>query len=177
MMTMAIVKANYVKRGSGEKETAKASIRYMQHRSGKDGSKISRTLFNWDGAMERRDAYRMIDKAEQGSIFFRFVISPDPKKEDTHNDLYLREVAERTMNTLEERVQNGVQWVAAVHDDHTDIRHVHVMAVVTGRLQVQDFQAIRQSATQASLTQRRQLDLVLEQKSREREEAEWERSV
>ncbi len=176
-MTMAIVKANYVKRGSGEKETAKASIRYIQHRRGKDGAKITRTLFNWDGAMEKKDAYRMIDKAEQGSIFFRFVISPDPKIEDTHNDLYLRDIAEQTMNTLEERLQQGVQWVGAVHDDHTTIRHVHVMAVVPGRLQAQDFQAIRQAATETSLAQRRQLDLTREQKSREREEAEWERSV
>lgn len=173
MMTMAIVKATYTR----QRMAAKAAIRYIQHRRGKDGAKITRTLFNWDGAMGRYEANRMIDQAEKGSIFFRFVISPDPKMEDTHHDLYLREIAERTMNALEERLQKGVQWAAAVHDDHTNIRHVHVMAVVPERLHVQDFSALRQAATQASLTQRQQLDLTREQKSREREDAEWERSV
>jgi hypothetical protein len=90
---MAIVKASYTKHASG----AKSSIRYIQHRQGKEGEKITRTLFGSDGKMERKEAYEMIDKAEKGSIFFRFVISPDPEKEDTQKDLQLREITERTM--------------------------------------------------------------------------------
>ena len=58
---MAVVKAKFVKRGAQEKKRAKAALRYIQHRPGKDGEKIIRTLFGRDGAMERSDAYRMID--------------------------------------------------------------------------------------------------------------------
>src|SRR5438094_10549908 len=128
-----------------------------------------------DGAMGRWQAYRMIDEAEKGSVFFRLVISPDPKQEDTKQDLHLRDVTEQTMHTLEERLHTQVSWVAAEHDDHAPHRHVHVVAVVAGRLHVQDFQALRQTATEAALEQRHERDLVQEIKAREREEAQWER--
>src|SRR5947209_10842037 len=129
---MAIVKATYTKSSAG----AKASIRYLEHRPGKDGEKINRTLFGWDGGMGRWQAYQMIDAAEKGSLFFRFVISTDPKQEDTEKDLHLREITEQTMLSLEERIQQPLSWVAAVHDDHAPHRHVHVVAVVPGRLHV-----------------------------------------
>ena len=47
------------------------------------------------------------------------------------------------MQTLEDRLQKQVQWVAAEHDDHAPHRHVHIVAVVAGRLHVQDFQALQ----------------------------------
>jgi len=170
---MAIVKATYTKQSAG----AKASIRYIEHRPGKDGEKITRTLFGWDGAMGRVQAYRMIDTAEKGSIFFRFVISPDPTREDRAKDLHLREITEQTMHTLEERLHKQIAWVAAEHNDHAPHRHVHIVAVVPGRLQVQDFQSLRQTATEAALFQRHERDLLQEHKEREREreEAQWER--
>src|SRR5260221_831108 len=169
---MAIVKATYTKQSAG----AKASIRYIEHRPGKDGEKITRTLFGSDGLMGRWQAYRMIDTAEKGSIFFRFVMSPDPKKEDTRKDLHLREITEQTMHTLEERLHKQIAWVAAEHNDHAPHRHVHIVAVVPGRLQVQDFQSLRQTATEAALFQRHERDLLQEHKEREREreEAQWE---
>jgi hypothetical protein len=173
---VAIVKANYVKRGMGEKTKAKATIRYIEHRKGKEGAKITRTLFGRDGVIGRHEAYRMIDEAEKGSIFFRFVLSPDPKQEDTKRDLFLRDVTEKTMMSLEERVHTSIAWVAAVHADHAPHRHVHILAVVQGRLEAPDLQTLRQAATAACLEQRRELDLAREQQEREREEAEWERS-
>src|SRR5436309_8371760 len=168
---MAIIKATYTKSSAG----AKASIRYIEHRPGKDNEKVTRTLFGSDGAMGRWQAYRMIDEAEKGSLFFRFVISPDPKREDTGKDLFLREVTEKTMLSLEERLHKQVSWVAAEHDDHAPHRHVHVVAVVPGRLQVRDFQAMRQAATAAALVQRHERDLVREQQAQKREEAQWKR--
>jgi hypothetical protein len=125
--------------------------------------------------MGRWQAYRLIDEAEKGNLFFRFVISPDPKAEDTGKDLFLREVTEKTMLRLEEHIQRAVSWVAAEHDDHAPHRHVHVVAVVPGRLQVHDFQAMRQAATAAALEQRHERDLVREQQEQSREEAQWER--
>src|SRR6266700_5709409 len=150
MRDMAIVKASYTKRGKG----AKAAIRYIQHRAGKDGERRTRPLFGSNGAIGRQDAYRMIDEAEKGSSFFRFVISPDPRQEDTEKDLHLRDVTEKTMHALEDRMHTQVSWVAVEHDDHAPHRHVHVLAVVQGRLHVQDFQALRQTATAACLEQR-----------------------
>src|SRR2546421_7613252 len=105
---MAIVKANYTKSGGA----AKANIRYIEHRAGKDGEKTTRTLFGSDGAMERGEAYRMIDDAEKGSVFFRLKISPDAKTEDTKRDLFLQEVTMKTMQELEKRLGKEISWVA-----------------------------------------------------------------
>ena len=167
--------AVFVMNFTHSKGSAKANIKYIQHRPGKDGTKITRTLFGWDGAMGRYEAYHMIDEAEAGSSYFRIKISPDPNTEDTKRDLSLREVTETIMQTFEERIRRAVQWVAAEHDDHTPKRHVHVLAMARGRLNREDLQAIIQKATQACLEQRRELDRVQEQ-AREREEAAWERS-
>jgi hypothetical protein len=170
---MAIVKASYTR----SRGAAKANIRYIQHRKGREETRTTRTLFGIDGAMGRYDAYRMIENAEQGSVFFRIIISPDPKGEDTQKDLRLWEITENTMHKLEERIHKQVAWAASEHHDHTPNRHVHVLAVVAGRLNSQDFQALRQSATEACLMQRQELDLAQTPKEQEREEVERERSV
>ena len=169
MIDMAIVKASYTKSSGG----AKASIRYIAHRPGKDNEKTARTLFGSDGLMGRYEAYRMIDEAEKGSLFFRIVISPDPQQEDTDKDLFLRDITEQTMQSLEDRFQKHLQWVAAEHNDHAPHRHVHVVAVVPGRLQVQDFQLLRQTATQAALAQRKERDLLRETQKQKEQEAQW----
>src|SRR2546423_445582 len=155
---MAIVKATYTKSRRG----AKASIRYIEHRPGKDGEKVTRILFGSDGGMGRWQAYQMIDEPRKGSNFYRLAISPAHQQEDTAKDLHLREVTEQTMLRLEEQLHREVFWVAAEHDDHAPHRHVHVVAVVPGRLQVRDFQQMRQAATAAALEQRRQRDLAKE---------------
>src|SRR5947209_1680556 len=168
---MAVFVMNYTK----SKDGAKANIKYIQHRPGRENAKVTRTLFGWDGALGRYEAYRMVDEAQAGSTYFRIKISPDPKTEDVRRDLSLREITETIMQTFEERIRRPVHWVAAEHDDHTSKRHVHVLAIARGRLNREDLQAIIQKATQACLEQRRELDRVQEQ-AWEREEAEWERS-
>jgi len=155
---MAIVKATYTHTGSA----AKAAIRYIENRPGKDGSRIVRTLYKADGKVERREVYEMIDAAAKGSYFFRLVISPDPQREDGDKDLALRDITERTIQSLEDRFQTPLQWVAAIHADHTDTRHIHAIAIVPGRLNVQDFQRMRSAATAEALEQRRHLDLMRE---------------
>jgi hypothetical protein len=145
--------------------------------TGKENERHARNLFGSDGLMGRHDAYRMIDSAGEGSVFFRIIISPDPNGEDAQKDLRLWEVTEHTMQKLEERIHKQVAWAASEHTDHTPNRHVHVLAVVAGRLNSQDFQALRQSATEACLMQRQELDLAQTQREHEREEVERERSV
>ncbi len=166
---MAIVKATYTKSSAG----AKASIRYIEHRPGKDGAKTTRVLFGTDGHMGRWQAYSMVDEAAQGSYFYRFAISPDPHKEDTAKDLHLRDVTEQTMYQLEALLQKQISWVAAVHDDHAPHRHVHVVAIVPERLQVQDFQSLRQRATDVSLAQRHQRDLAQGEQEKKEIQREW----
>jgi len=157
---MAIVKANYVKRGKGATANAKASVRYIQHRRGKDGATITRQLFGSDGALDRYDAYRIIDEAKKGSLFYRFILSPDPKAEDKNHDLDMRDIAMQTMQTLEERLGQSVLWVGAIHSDHAPHLHAHLIAVVPKRLSVKDFEILRQRTTEACLEQRHFLDLA-----------------
>ena len=168
---MAIVKATYTKQKAG----AKAAIRYIAHRPGKDGAKITRTLFGSDGVMSKRQAYRMIDAAEKGTVFFRIVISPDPSMEDTQKDLHLWEITEQTMIRLEERLQQPIHFVATEHDDHAPHRHVHVLALVAGRVNTHDLADLRETATEAALQQRLARDVAQQQQQYEREEAQWER--
>jgi len=174
---VAVIRVNYVKKGSGERRGAKDNIRYIQNRPGKDGERIVRTLFSNEGtAMKRDEAYQIIDEAEEGSTFFRIKICPDAKTEDTSRDLSIQEVVEKTMNELEEQLNKNISWVAALHADHTPLRHAHILAVVRGRsLPVQQ---MRQVATESCLVQRQQLDLIREhrQKEQEREAEQWQRS-
>jgi hypothetical protein len=173
---MAVVTANFVKRGKVGNAKVKATIRYIQHRPGKDHERLIRTLFGSDGPMQRLEAYQFIDEAPKGTVFFRIVVSPDPENEDHQRDLDMRAIAQIAMQTIEARVRTPVIWAAAVHDDHTDKRHIHALAAVQGRLDKPDLEYLIQSTTQACLEQRRERDLLLERHAREQEqeEHEWE---
>ena len=163
---MAIVKANYTRKG----RVAKAAVRYIENRPGRDGARVVRTLFKADGKVERGEVYDMIDQAANGSYFFRLVISPDPQHEDSDRNLALRELTEKTIQSLEDRFQRPLQWFAAIHADHAEHRHVHAIAIVPERLQVQDFERMRSAATEAALEQVQQLELAREQRERMQEE-------
>jgi hypothetical protein len=160
---MAIVKATYTKSRGG----AKAAIRYIEHRPGREGEKVKRELYGIAGSMERGEAYQMIDEAEKGTVFFRIVISPDPQREDTYKDLLLHEITSQTMLHLAERLTKDVPYVAVEHNDHAPHRHVHVLACVKGRLNTQDFQALRETATEAALSQRQERDVARGQQQQE----------
>ncbi len=165
---MAIIKASYTRSGAG----AKASVRYIENRPGKDGAKTQRTLFTAEGKVERTEVYTMIDQANKGSYFFRLVISPDPKIEDSDKQLSLRELTEQTIQHLEDRFRHPVHWVAVIHADHAEHRHIHAIAIVPRRLQVPDFQLMRSAATEAALEQRRQLDLTRQQRELSQQHSE-----
>lgn len=165
---MAIVKATYTRKSGA----AKASIRYIENRPGKDGAKAQRALFSAEGKIERAEAYIMIDQAAKGSYFFRLVISPDPKSEDSDKQLTLRELAEKAIQGLEARFRQPLQWVATIHADHSENRHIHAIAVVPKRLQVPDFQRMRNAATQEALVQRKQLNLAREMNEQSQEQNE-----
>jgi hypothetical protein len=159
---MAIVKANYVKRGVEAKNRAKATIRYIQERPGKQKEKQSRTLFGADGTLTREEVYRMIDEAAKGALFYRLVISPDPTKEDSLRDLNLAQLTVQTMMELENRLKTHILFAAVEHNDHAPHRHVHVLAILNRKLVRADINFLRDKATSATLLQRRILDLKQE---------------
>jgi hypothetical protein len=171
MNKMAIVRVtSYTK----SRRAAKATIRYITHRPGNDGLRKTRQISGIDGAVNKQQAYRMIDEATEGSVFSRFVISPDPQTEDTKKDLFLQRITTATVLTLEDRLRKEVPFIAVEHTDHTPHRHVHVLACVHGRLSPQDLKALRDRATEASLLQRQERDLAYQQKARLVEEAQWQ---
>jgi hypothetical protein len=156
---MAVVKATYTKSRGG----AKAAIRYIQHRKDREGGNVTRELYGAEGVIKRQDAYQMIDDAEKGTVYFRFVISPDQNTEDTKKDLQLQTLTRQTMLALQEQLGSRVPYVAAVHDDHTELRHVHLIACVTSRLDGGHFQTMRDAATEEALLQRQERDRAREQ--------------
>ncbi|MDQ5853956.1 MAG: hypothetical protein M3380_18205 [Chloroflexota bacterium] len=133
-------------------------------------------LFGNDGVMGRQLAYRMIDAAAHDTFFYRIVISPDPRREDTQHDIHLWELTDQTMMHLAERLQQDILYVAAEHNEHTPHRHAHALALVPQRLQKADLAALRSAATAAAVLQRTARDAVLAHHRREQEEDhEWER--
>jgi hypothetical protein len=176
---MAVVTARFVKRGKVGNAKAKDTVRYIQHRRGRENERAWRPLFTSDGPMIRPEAYQFIDEAPKGTKFFTIIISPDPEREDTQKDLDMREITKSTMQTVEEiitaqGITTPVNWVAAVHDDHTDKNHVHVLASVQGRLDKPDLDRIREATTKVCREQRRELDRALSRQAREREQEAWE---
>jgi hypothetical protein len=159
---MAVVRANYVKRGREAKGGAKAHVRYILHRPRMDGGRQARALFGFDGALSKEQAYGMIDGAKRGTYFYRLKLSPDPRREDRFRDLALQDLTIDTMLRLEKCLGKRVAFAAAIHDDHSPYRHVHALVLVEGRrLTRQDFLALRQEATQRARWQRRARDQAL----------------
>ena len=125
----------------------------------------------------------MIDEAPAGTHFYRITLDPDPTREDGKKDLDLRDVTEHTIRRLAEMVEGPVYYVAAVHADHAPHRHVYVLASVQRRLNTPELKHLRDTATLVCREQRQELDVLLEQQTRERvqedsaREPEWEEDV
>src|SRR5215216_3171277 len=176
---MAVVVTSFVKRGKVGNAKAKETVRYIQHRAGKDNERVMRPLYTSDSPMTRLEAYQFIDEAPKGTKFFTIIISPDPATEDTHYDVDMRQITRTTMQTVAEimraqGITTPVVWVAAVHDDHTDKNHVHALAAIQGRLDNPDLQRLIAATTHACLEQRRELDRALSRQVQEQQREEWE---
>jgi hypothetical protein len=154
---MAIVKSKYI-RG---KPRIKAHLRYITHRRGVDGERITRPLFGRDGALSKLQIYEMIDAVRRGAVFHKFVINCHPLKEDTHKDLNLWELTKKTLEHIKTQFGDSVPFVATIHDDHTLLRHVHGFFMVDGRLPKEEFAKIKglwKVASAEVWRQRRRLD-------------------
>src|SRR5262249_42035692 len=155
----AVIKANFTR----SKAKIKATLRYITHRLGRGGERLTRTLFGHDGELSKEEAYQFID-AHKGMTYFRVVLNFDPKREDIRKDLPLRDITRRAILAFEERLQRTIGFIAVEHNDHTALRHVHVICVVKlargERIGRADWQALRQITTAQALLQRRALDVV-----------------
>jgi hypothetical protein len=149
---MAIVKAKYVR----SKPRIKAHLRYITHRRGGEGERITRPLFGKDGALSKQQIYDMIDNARRGAFFHKFVINFHPTKEDTRKDLNLWEVTRKTLEEIKTKLGDSVPFVATIHNDHTLLRHVHGFFIVEGRLSKEEFAKIKGLWKVASKEVRRQ---------------------
>src|SRR5918997_1444727 len=136
---MAIVKSKYI-RG---KPRIKAHLRYITHRRGVDGERITRPLFGRDGALSKLQIYDMIDATRRGAVFHKFVINFHRLKEDTRKDLNLWELTRKTLEQIKTQFGNSVPFIATIHNDHTPLRHIHGFFIVEGRLPKEEFAKIK----------------------------------
>lgn len=174
---MAVVRANYVKRNTNERATAKANIRYIQERPGRDKKRLTRTLFGAGGSMGRLEAYQLIADAPKSTYFYRLKLSPDPATEDTQRDLNMQQLTRTMMQRLEKRLRTPVPWAAALHDDHTAIRHVHILAAIPGRLQRFELNALIREASALCQEQRRGRDLTHNRHLSAMERSTWQKGL
>jgi hypothetical protein len=169
---MAVVASNYIRRGKAGNPRAKDAIRYMQHRPEHRGERVTRPLFGPDGRQGREDGYRMIDEAPPGTHFYRMSLNPDPHREDGKKDLDLRAITAHTIHTLEGIVKSSVYYVAAVHAEHADHRHVYLVASVPRRINPPELKRLTDTTTEVCREQRRERDGEAQQAW---EAYEWER--
>ena len=159
---MAIVKASFTR----SRAKIKAALRYIVHRPGRDGERLTRPLFSGEKTPNKAEAYRLIDE-ERGMTYFHLKINFHPKWEDTRKDLDLRTITTQTIATLQERFNRPIQYFAVEHNDHTDLRHIHAIVLIKlsrgERIGRQDWQACREEASAQALLERRSLDAVRRQ--------------
>jgi hypothetical protein len=159
---MAVVKINYTR----SRPAIKAHLRYIIHRRGRDGKTITRPLFGEEGTISKDTAYDMIDAAKRGLVFYKFIISPDPRGEDSQRDLNFWQLTRSTAATLQAALQRDIRFMAVEHNDHTLNRHVHAIFLIPGKLSGQEFRTLatlaRRAATEEARLQRQVRDLLLQ---------------
>jgi hypothetical protein len=95
------------------------------------------------------------------------VINLHPLKEDTHKDLDLHAITSLTVREMQLRLGRSVPFIATIHDGHadTDLRHIHAICLVQGRLSKEEFAKLKtlwKVATAEVRSQRRNRDRVQE---------------
>jgi hypothetical protein len=159
---MAIVKLKYLTK----RPQLKRHLRYITHRRGREPGSLTRKLFGSNGLTDKQAVYSLIDTARRGTVFYKFMINPDPSKEDTCKDLDLEHITRQTILALERQLGLNLPFAAVLHPaDHTPLRHVHGIFLLPRRLSQVAFRQLQKTAwttatTQARL-QRRARDKVL----------------
>jgi hypothetical protein len=161
---MAIVKLKY----TTGRDAIKAHLRYIVHRPGKEQERLTRELFQHNYlSVTKQETYDLINSAPRGTIFYKMTINFHPQREDTRKDLDLQYIASLTVREMQLRIGRMVPFIATIHNGHatTDLRHIHAICLVQGRLSREDFAKLKtlwQVASAEVRLQRRMRDRVQE---------------
>ena len=76
-------------------------------------------------------------------------------------DLHMQKLTRSMMQSLEKRLKTTIPWTGALHDDHTDKRHVHILAAIPRRLQKYELETFINEVTMLCRRERERRDLDL----------------
>jgi hypothetical protein len=152
--TDTVVKARYSRGLASAIRLAKGHVRYAVHRPNEQGRRQHRELWDRDDRISRHTAYERLDDARATDYVYRLTLSPHPEHQDLNRRLDLQAWTRGTMRQLEQQAGQQLAWFAATHE-HPDHRHIHVVAVTGRRLEVPDFQALREAGDNHALAQQR----------------------
>lgn len=131
---------------------ARKHLHYMIARKGKNGEEMLRQLFSKDGDVDVAYALDLIENRR--THIFKIILNFDPKTEEDKRNLNLESLTKLLMIEIQERFGKDVAWVATIHDDHTDLRHIHSMVFTNGFFKRNDLKYFRDYVTQQALAQR-----------------------
>src|SRR5205823_1300584 len=98
---MAVVKNNYIPRGSLAFAKAKQTLIYNETRKGREKEKIILSLFNHDGQVSEEQALQFLRNKPKDWYYWRIMVSPDPgKNEDLQKDLDMRGLTKKTIQSI-----------------------------------------------------------------------------
>jgi hypothetical protein len=152
--TDTVVKARYSRGVASAIRLAKGHVRYAVHRPNEQGRRQYRELWDRDRRISRQTAYERLDGARSTDYVYRLTVSPHPEHQDLNRRLDLQAWTRGMMRQLEQQAGQPLDWFAASHE-HPDHRHIHVVAVAGRRLDVRDFQAMREAGDTHALAQQR----------------------
>jgi hypothetical protein len=120
------------------RKQAIAHLGYIGERPGKDKEEIVRTLFGKSGPYTREQVAEMIREAPDNTLFWRLKLNPDPVLENPEKLLNLEELTRDAVSWLERRLgkdnnPRNIPFIAAIHDDHTQLAHVHALLLIERR--------------------------------------------
>lgn len=147
-----IVKASYTRSA----REAKASVRYMQHRSDNGGERQTRQLFGRDGELSRTEAYERLDAASEHAnktYFYRLTFNPGEGRGEL-SDESRSAWAHDLVSRLEQQGVVVRDWVAVSHTDQGEHDHVHVLAATSRTVQKDELADLRSFGREAYETRR-----------------------
>jgi hypothetical protein len=140
----SIVKANYRSATLGGLTAVLGSISYYTHRRDRDGHRVEREGFSRDGDDLDTAAMRDVIHQAEGDYYYRLVLSPGVER-DTEVDL---QTWTRDSLLALEKEHGEFPYVAIEHRDQTDFAHVHVILVLSKKLDKEDLQSLRDYSTE-----------------------------
>jgi hypothetical protein len=152
--TDTVVKARYSRGLTSAIRLAKGHVRYAVHRPNEHGRRQYRELWDRDGRISRQTAYERLGRARPADYIYRLTLSPHPEYQDLNRRFDLQAWTRGMMQQLEQQAGQQLAWFAVTHE-HPDHRHIHVVAVTGRRLEVPDFQVLREAGDNHALAQQR----------------------